>query len=56
MSRKANWGPRVTMTLNFGCTTSKSSRSGPFPNPRILVGGSLYLVGDVLSDNGTPPK
>ncbi|NEH32466.1 bifunctional folylpolyglutamate synthase/dihydrofolate synthase [Rhizobium ruizarguesonis] len=24
--------------------------------PRILVGGSLYLVGDVLSDNGTPPK
>ncbi len=26
------------------------------PPPRILVGGSLYLVGDVLSDNGTPPK
>jgi len=25
------------------------------PPPRILVGGSLYLVGDVLSDNGTPP-
>ena len=24
--------------------------------PRILVGGSLYLVGDVLSDNDTPPK
>lgn len=24
--------------------------------PRILIGGSLYLVGDVLSDNGTPPK
>ncbi|NYT31632.1 MULTISPECIES: bifunctional folylpolyglutamate synthase/dihydrofolate synthase [Rhizobium] len=24
--------------------------------PRILVGGSLYLVGDVLADNGTPPK
>lgn len=23
--------------------------------PRILVGGSLYLVGDVLADNGTPP-
>ena len=23
--------------------------------PRILIGGSLYLVGDVLSDNGTPP-
>ncbi|MDE1995818.1 MAG: bifunctional folylpolyglutamate synthase/dihydrofolate synthase [Rhizobiaceae bacterium] len=26
------------------------------PAPRILIGGSLYLVGDVLSDNGTPPK
>ncbi|MGO6680475.1 bifunctional folylpolyglutamate synthase/dihydrofolate synthase [Rhizobium leguminosarum] len=25
-------------------------------SPRILVGGSLYLVGDVLADNGTPPK
>lgn len=23
--------------------------------PRILLGGSLYLVGDVLADNGTPP-
>jgi dihydrofolate synthase/folylpolyglutamate synthase len=26
------------------------------PPPRILIGGSLYLVGDVLSDNGTLPK
>jgi dihydrofolate synthase/folylpolyglutamate synthase len=26
------------------------------PEPRILIGGSLYLVGDVLADNGTPPK
>ena len=24
--------------------------------PRILIGGSLYLAGDVLSDNGTPPR
>lgn len=24
--------------------------------PRILIGGSLYLAGNVLSDNGTPPK
>ncbi|CAD7024316.1 bifunctional folylpolyglutamate synthase/dihydrofolate synthase [Pseudorhizobium halotolerans] len=24
--------------------------------PRILIGGSLYLVGNVLADNGTPPK
>lgn len=26
------------------------------PAPRILIGGSLYLVGDVLVDNETPPK
>ncbi|MBB4279152.1 bifunctional folylpolyglutamate synthase/dihydrofolate synthase [Rhizobium mongolense] len=26
------------------------------PAPRILIGGSLYLVGDVLADNETPPK
>jgi dihydrofolate synthase / folylpolyglutamate synthase len=26
------------------------------PAPRILIGGSLYLAGDVLSDNGTPPQ
>ncbi|WP_244625117.1 bifunctional folylpolyglutamate synthase/dihydrofolate synthase [Rhizobium daejeonense] len=26
------------------------------PAPRILIGGSLYLVGNVLADNGTPPK
>lgn len=25
------------------------------PAPRILIGGSLYLAGDVLDQNGTPP-
>ncbi len=25
------------------------------PAPRILIGGSLYLAGDVLEKNGTPP-
>ena len=25
------------------------------PPPRILIGGSLYLVGEVLAENGTPP-
>ncbi len=25
-------------------------------SPRILIGGSLYLVGDVLAENGTPPR
>lgn len=28
----------------------------PEPAPRILIGGSLYLAGDVLRDNGTPPQ
>jgi dihydrofolate synthase/folylpolyglutamate synthase len=26
------------------------------PPPRILIGGSLYLAGTVLADNGTPPR
>lgn len=26
------------------------------PPPRILITGSLYLAGDVLRDNGTPPQ
>jgi dihydrofolate synthase/folylpolyglutamate synthase len=26
------------------------------PPPRILITGSLYLAGDVLRENGTPPK
>ena len=26
------------------------------PPPRILVTGSLYLAGEVLEANGTPPK
>ncbi len=26
------------------------------PAPRILIGGSLYLAGDVLRANGTPPE
>ncbi len=25
------------------------------PAPRILITGSLYLAGDVLRENGTPP-
>jgi dihydrofolate synthase/folylpolyglutamate synthase len=24
--------------------------------PRILIAGSLYLAGHILSENGTPPK
>jgi dihydrofolate synthase/folylpolyglutamate synthase len=25
------------------------------PAPRVLIGGSLYLAGEVLEQNGTPP-
>ncbi|MEM5493575.1 folylpolyglutamate synthase/dihydrofolate synthase family protein [Hoeflea sp. AS16] len=32
-----------------------SSWDGLERPPRILIGGSLYLLGDVLRDNGTPP-
>ena len=31
-----------------------AARDWPAP-PRILICGSLYLAGEVLSDNGTPP-
>ena len=34
---------------------SRRQMPGEAP-PRILIGGSLYLVGNVLADNGTPPK
>ena len=33
----------------------KENWSGLEQPPRILIGGSLYLVGDVLRQNGTPP-
>jgi dihydrofolate synthase/folylpolyglutamate synthase len=33
----------------------KENWNGLEQPPRILIGGSLYLVGDVLRQNGTPP-
>ena len=29
---------------------------GLVPAPRILITGSLYLAGEVLAQNGTPPE
>ena len=26
------------------------------PAPRILIAGSLYLAGEILKENGTPPE
>jgi dihydrofolate synthase/folylpolyglutamate synthase len=31
-------------------------RLGLDPPPRILIAGSLYLAGEVLAKNGTPPN
>jgi dihydrofolate synthase/folylpolyglutamate synthase len=31
-------------------------RLGLLPAPRILITGSLYLAGEVLARNGTPPE
>jgi dihydrofolate synthase / folylpolyglutamate synthase len=33
----------------------RDTANGNDTPPRILIGGSLYLAGDVLADNGTPP-
>ena len=34
----------------------RSRRLGLAPAPRILITGSLYLAGEVLARNGTPPE
>ena len=34
----------------------RDSWSNLEPAPRILIGGSLYLAGQVLDENGTPPQ
>lgn len=46
--------PMTTVADALDAITGSSSPDNIAP--RILIGGSLYLVGDVLSDNGTPPK
>jgi dihydrofolate synthase/folylpolyglutamate synthase len=34
---------------------SQAGRLALSPPPRILITGSLYLAGEVLAANGTPP-
>ncbi|TCU02926.1 hypothetical protein EV132_15312, partial [Rhizobium sullae] len=43
-------------TVGEALDVIKETLDPQVPPPRILIGGSLYLVGDVLADNGTPPK
>ena len=41
---------------NIAAALTAASRLQLDPPPRILIGGSLYLAGDVLAQNGTPPE
>ncbi len=43
-------------TVGEALDVIKETLDPQVPPPRILIGGSLYLVGDVLADTGTPPK
>ena len=38
-----------------GALRGIAAQDWPQP-PRILIAGSLYLAGEVLADNGTPPR
>lgn len=54
-AQKANLGG----ARSFGCQCVETSARHLAPDevpPRILIGGSLYLAGEVLRDNGTPPQ
>jgi dihydrofolate synthase/folylpolyglutamate synthase len=41
---------------NIAAALTATSRLQLDPPPRILMGGSLYLAGEVLAQNGTPPE
>ena len=52
--------PRVTrrssaFRLPHLASNRKNTWDGDDMPPRILIGGSLYLAGAVLAENGTPP-
>ena len=50
-------GAGVTAMATAGVTAALSHLRDTWsgPAPRILICGSLYLAGEVLADNGTPP-
>jgi dihydrofolate synthase/folylpolyglutamate synthase len=50
-------GAGVTAMATTGVTAALSHLRDTWsgPAPRILICGSLYLAGEVLADNGTPP-
>ncbi|MCM5559652.1 folylpolyglutamate synthase/dihydrofolate synthase family protein [Pleomorphomonas sp. JP5] len=52
-ARGAGVTAMATSGVNAALSHLRDTWSGPAP--RILICGSLYLAGEVLSDNGTPP-
>ncbi|MCV0351254.1 MAG: bifunctional folylpolyglutamate synthase/dihydrofolate synthase [Nitratireductor sp.] len=46
----------VANALKLLHDTLDAGRDGTEPPPRILICGSLYLIGEVLAENGTPPR
>ncbi|WP_295815099.1 folylpolyglutamate synthase/dihydrofolate synthase family protein [uncultured Nitratireductor sp.] len=46
----------VANALKLLRDTLDAGRDGTEPPPRILICGSLYLIGAVLAENGTPPR
>ncbi|MET0222038.1 MAG: folylpolyglutamate synthase/dihydrofolate synthase family protein [Tardiphaga sp.] len=48
-------GMRVDVAADVACALASLCRLAYEVPPRILIAGSLYLAGQVLADNGTPP-
>jgi len=49
-------GMRVELAASIPAALQKLSQLAYEVPPRILITGSLYLAGQVLADNGTPPS
>jgi dihydrofolate synthase/folylpolyglutamate synthase len=49
-------GLQATSRDNIGEALDAVRKLDLDPPPRILITGSLYLAGEVLRENGTPPQ
>ena len=49
-------GMRVEIAADVAAALQALTRLAYEVPPRILITGSLYLAGQVLADNGTPPS
>jgi dihydrofolate synthase/folylpolyglutamate synthase len=50
-----NVGIPAESAADVAAALAAVTRLGLDPSPRVLITGSLYLAGEVLKDNGTPP-